>query len=139
MPTLTSLIPKNIIIPDDIYMYIIKLYFNKYVIPECIEYVECRKDRLEVFRNEWEWPSKYEPHQEQLNDMYNAITDEKLWPFFGREDSFHYCSIWDEMRMQRILEHPLVSKYTFRNVEFYWCIKILRSIAMNGWSSILEY
>lgn len=138
MPTLTTLIPKNIIVPDDIYMYIIKLYFNKYVIPECIEYVECHRNRLDVFRNEWEWPSKYELYKEQLNDMYNAITSEELWPFFAREDSFYYSSVWDEMRLHRILQNPLVKKYMSRN-DFYKCIKILRSIAMSGWNSILDY
>ena len=140
MPTLTSLIPKNIIIPDDIYMYITKLYFSKYVLAECVEYVECIRERLDVYRNECDWPSHYDIFRIDLNSMYNAITEENLWSFLAKEDPPNHLgySFWDQLRMNRISNHPDVIKCEHSGASFHWCFSVMKYIAVNGWNSIFD-
>lgn len=140
MPSLTSLIPKNIIIPDDIYMYIIKVYFNKHIIPELIEYTDCIRDRVDVYRNEREWPLEYDDNRRKLNNMYNAITDEKLWTYLSKEDPPYHLgySFWDEIMINRISNHPLVLSDKHSNVTFFRCLNIMQRIAIYGWNCIVK-
>lgn len=140
MPSLSNLIPKNIILPDDIYIHIMKLYFTKYVIPECLEYTEYLGDRIDVYRNEYEWPSTYSCSSKILNNMYNVITEEKLWPFFAKEEPpYHFgYSFWDEIRIMRISQHPTIMRDLHSSSSLNWCFRIMQYIAINGWNSILK-